>query len=71
MFYLSPMKMILSTPNFDPQLISNLNFDRKKNNLSFEYKNKKYEIEVTTAEGSFLKVENGDFEIINKKGYIS
>lgn len=65
------MKIILSTPNFNVEQISNLTFDKETGTISFDYNNKKYSVLVEEALGCYVKVfENDEIEIISQEAIL-
>lgn len=60
------MKVILSTPNFSLEKISEMEFDPKTSTLTFKHGKKVYSAIVEDSLGSFVKVYSDDsIEIIN------
>lgn len=65
------MKVILSTPNFSLEKISELKFDPKTSVLTFKYGQKKYSTVVEDALGCYVKVYKDDsIEIISYEASI-
>lgn len=60
------MKVILSTPNFSLEKISELRFDPETRTLTFKHGNKTHSTTVEESLGSVVKIYDDDsIEIIN------
>lgn len=65
------MKVILSTPNFSLEKITELRFDPETSMLIFKYGHKTYSVAVEDTLGCYVKVYKDDsIEIINHEASV-